>query len=182
MFCASCATRRQLWRVRKNTHAKGIYCHKTNSARAYSSHTHRVTAPSQKQGTRWSPCEITGSHLLPIGDARRLGLFLGVELVRNRETLEPTVEEAAAPVVFAKHRGGLLGVDGPLRNVLTIKPPLPFIYSLTPTQRGWPRVEGNCNRFKLRGTKSDRQIWRLETGKMPFLTPIYGGRPTFYPS
>ncbi len=61
-----------------------------------------------------------------IGDVRGLGLFLGVELVRNRETLEPAASEAAALVEYAKDQGVLLGVDGPLRNVLKIKPPLPF--------------------------------------------------------
>lgn len=64
-----------------------------------------------------------------IGDVRGLGLFLGVELVRDRETLEPAAEEAAALVEYAKDRGVLLGVDGPLHNVLKIKPPLPFTHA-----------------------------------------------------
>ena len=69
--------------------------------------------------------EIAERHPL-IGDVRGLGLFLGVELVRDRETLAPAAEESAALIEWAKDRGVLLGVDGPLHNVLKIKPPLPF--------------------------------------------------------
>lgn len=69
--------------------------------------------------------EIAKLHPL-IGDVRGSGLFLGVELVRDPDTLEPAAEEAHALVEFARTRGVLLGVDGPFHNVLKIKPPLPF--------------------------------------------------------
>ncbi len=59
-----------------------------------------------------------------IGDVRGQGLFLGIELVRNRETLAPAVEEAAYLVERARENGILLSVDGPLHNVIKIKPPL----------------------------------------------------------
>ncbi len=59
-----------------------------------------------------------------IGDVRGEGLFLGVELVRDRETLEPAAAEAAELIERMKRRGILLSVDGPLHNVLKIKPPL----------------------------------------------------------
>jgi 4-aminobutyrate aminotransferase-like enzyme len=61
-----------------------------------------------------------------IGDVRGLGLYIGAELVRNRETLEPADSEASAIVNEMKERGILISTDGPLQNVLKIKPPLIF--------------------------------------------------------
>ncbi len=59
-----------------------------------------------------------------IGDVRGAGLFLGVELVRDRRTLAPAVDEAHAVCERLKSRGILISTDGPLHNVLKIKPPL----------------------------------------------------------
>jgi len=61
-----------------------------------------------------------------LGEVRGRGLFLGVELVRDRETLEPAADEATLVAEKMKDRGFLLSTDGPLNNVLKIKPPLPF--------------------------------------------------------
>ena len=61
-----------------------------------------------------------------IGDVRGSGLFLGVELVRDRETLEPAAEEAAYVVERLRERGVLTGTDGPHHNVLKLRPPLVF--------------------------------------------------------
>ena len=61
-----------------------------------------------------------------IGDVRGSGLFLGVELVLDRESLAPAPEHAAHVVERMKDKGVLLSTDGPLRNVLKIKPPLVF--------------------------------------------------------
>ena len=61
-----------------------------------------------------------------IGDARGLGMFLGFELVRNRETKEPAAAEAGELVNRMKDRGVLLSTDGPFHNVIKIKPPLIF--------------------------------------------------------
>jgi 4-aminobutyrate aminotransferase-like enzyme/Ser/Thr protein kinase RdoA (MazF antagonist) len=61
-----------------------------------------------------------------VGDARGSGLFLGVELVRDRETLEPATEEASFISNRMREHGILLGVDGPLHNVIKIRPPMPF--------------------------------------------------------
>jgi 4-aminobutyrate aminotransferase-like enzyme/Ser/Thr protein kinase RdoA (MazF antagonist) len=61
-----------------------------------------------------------------IGDVRGSGLFLGVELVRNRETLEPAAQEASFIVNRMRDRGILLGTDGPFHNVIKIRPPMPF--------------------------------------------------------
>ena len=59
-----------------------------------------------------------------IGDVRGKGLFLGVDLVKDRDTLEPAAEEASQIIEAMKNRGILLSTDGPLHNVLKIKPPM----------------------------------------------------------
>jgi 4-aminobutyrate aminotransferase-like enzyme/Ser/Thr protein kinase RdoA (MazF antagonist) len=61
-----------------------------------------------------------------IGDVRGSGLFLGVELVRDRTTLEPATGEASFVVNRMRERGVLIGTDGPHHNVLKIRPPMPF--------------------------------------------------------
>ncbi len=61
-----------------------------------------------------------------VGDVRGSGLFLGVELVRNRRTLEPATEEAAFVTNRMREHGILLGTDGPYHNVIKIRPPMPF--------------------------------------------------------
>lgn len=61
-----------------------------------------------------------------IGDVRGIGLFLGVELVMDRQTLTPAAEQATEIIERMKDRGILLSIDGPLANVLKIKPPLVF--------------------------------------------------------
>jgi 4-aminobutyrate aminotransferase-like enzyme len=57
---------------------------------------------------------------------RGSGLFLGVELVRDRETLEPAGEEASYVANRLREIGILLGTDGPYHNVVKIRPPMPF--------------------------------------------------------
>jgi 4-aminobutyrate aminotransferase-like enzyme len=69
--------------------------------------------------------ELMEKHPL-IGEVRGHGLFVGVELVRNRETLEPAVPEIDRIVEEMRNRGFLLSTDGPLHNVIKIKPPLVF--------------------------------------------------------
>jgi len=61
-----------------------------------------------------------------VGDARGAGLFLGLELVRDRATLEPAASEAAYLVNRLRERCVLAGTDGPHHNVIKIRPPLPF--------------------------------------------------------
>jgi 4-aminobutyrate aminotransferase-like enzyme len=61
-----------------------------------------------------------------VGDVRGSGLFLGVELVRSRETHEPAKEEADFIVNRMRAAGILLGTDGPFDNVIKIRPPMPF--------------------------------------------------------
>jgi 4-aminobutyrate aminotransferase-like enzyme/Ser/Thr protein kinase RdoA (MazF antagonist) len=61
-----------------------------------------------------------------VGDVRGSGLFLGVELVRDRGTLEPADAEASYVVNRMREEGILLGTDGPYHNVVKIRPPMPF--------------------------------------------------------
>ncbi len=61
-----------------------------------------------------------------VGDVRGSGLFLGVELVRDRTTLEPAAEEASFVANRMREEGILLGTDGPYHNVVKIRPPMPF--------------------------------------------------------
>ncbi len=61
-----------------------------------------------------------------IGDARGLGLFLGIEFVTDRKTREPAYKEAAVISERMKDEGVLTSVDGYLHNVIKIKPPMPF--------------------------------------------------------
>jgi len=64
------------------------------------------------------------THHPIVGDVRGSGLFIGVELVRDRHTLEPAATEASELINRLRARGILLSTDGPLHNVLKIKPPM----------------------------------------------------------
>ena len=68
---------------------------------------------------------LAGRHAV-VGDVSGSGLFLGLELVRDRETLEPAGREAAFVAERMRERGVLLGTDGPHHNVIKIRPPMPF--------------------------------------------------------
>lgn len=69
--------------------------------------------------------KLMDSHSL-IGDVRGHGLFIGAEMVISRESLEPAIHEIDIIVEVMKNRGYLLSSEGPLHNVLKIKPPLVF--------------------------------------------------------
>jgi len=64
-----------------------------------------------------------------VGDVRGSGLFVGVELVRDRETLEPAPDEATFVVDRMRERGVLVGTDGPFHNVIKIRGPMPLALS-----------------------------------------------------
>jgi 4-aminobutyrate aminotransferase-like enzyme/Ser/Thr protein kinase RdoA (MazF antagonist) len=69
--------------------------------------------------------ELAARHKV-IGDYRGRGLFLGIELVRDRGTREPDPDTASEVVNRLRERGVLLSTDGPDHNVIKIKPPLVF--------------------------------------------------------
>ena len=61
-----------------------------------------------------------------IGDVRGFGLFLGVELVRDRNHRYPATNEAARVNNLLRENRVLLGLEGPDNNVLKIRPPMSF--------------------------------------------------------
>jgi 4-aminobutyrate aminotransferase-like enzyme len=61
-----------------------------------------------------------------VGDVRGLGLFVGIEFVRDRETRQPAGAEAGLVANRMRDQGVLVSTDGPFHNVLKIKPPLCF--------------------------------------------------------
>jgi len=61
-----------------------------------------------------------------IGDVRGHGLFLGIELVKNKQDLTPAEKETAYLANRMKAHGILMSTDGPYHNVLKIKPPMCF--------------------------------------------------------
>lgn len=83
-------------------------------------------------------CQVVGIRLMEgaralakrhaiIGDVRGYGLFNGIELVRDRETLEPAASELDFIIAEMKRKHRiLLSSEGPHHNVLKVKPPAPF--------------------------------------------------------
>lgn len=67
--------------------------------------------------------ELGRRHPL-IGAVHGLGLYLGVELVRSPETLDPATAEATAVCEALLEEGCIVQPTGDYRNVLKIKPPL----------------------------------------------------------
>jgi 4-aminobutyrate aminotransferase-like enzyme/Ser/Thr protein kinase RdoA (MazF antagonist) len=85
----------------------------------------RLRQNAERMGERLAAGLRELAHRQPlIGDVRGLGLFLGVELVRDRETREPAAREAALVLEGARRRGVLLATEGPHHNVLKMKPPI----------------------------------------------------------
>jgi len=68
---------------------------------------------------------LQGKHAL-IGDVRGSGLFLGVDLVVDRERRAAAPMQAGYIVNRLRERGILTGTDGPYHNVLKLRPPLIF--------------------------------------------------------
>ncbi|MGC2829159.1 MAG: aminotransferase class III-fold pyridoxal phosphate-dependent enzyme [Candidatus Acidiferrum sp.] len=61
-----------------------------------------------------------------IGDVRGSGLFLGLDLVLDRESREPAPQQASYVVNRLRDHGILTGTDGPHHNVIKLRPPLIF--------------------------------------------------------
>jgi len=67
--------------------------------------------------------EMMEKHKL-IGDVRGKGLMIGVELVKNRETKKPAIEETRFIRDLAREKGVLFGSGGVKASVIRIQPPL----------------------------------------------------------
>jgi 4-aminobutyrate aminotransferase-like enzyme len=65
----------------------------------------------------------TASHPL-VAAVHGMGLYMGVELVRDRETLEPAAAEALAISERMLELGVIVQPTGDGNNVLKVKPPL----------------------------------------------------------
>jgi 4-aminobutyrate aminotransferase-like enzyme len=61
-----------------------------------------------------------------VGDVRGSGLFLGIDLVLDRDTREPAPLQASYLVNRLRDCGILTGTDGPHHNVIKLRPPLVF--------------------------------------------------------
>jgi 4-aminobutyrate aminotransferase-like enzyme len=59
-----------------------------------------------------------------IGDVRGRGLYVGVELVEDRDSKEPAKKRAKRCIEAMKQRGFLLNTNGYFNNIIKIKPPL----------------------------------------------------------
>ena len=79
--------------------------------------------------------ELIGQHLISglqdlqkrhavIGDVRGMGLFIGVELVEDRQARLPATRVAAHIVNRLCEKRVLTGLEGPHNNILKIRPPL----------------------------------------------------------
>jgi 4-aminobutyrate aminotransferase-like enzyme/Ser/Thr protein kinase RdoA (MazF antagonist) len=69
--------------------------------------------------------ELMDTHPL-IGDVRGWGLYIGAELVLDRELRTPAPEQASYIANRMRDLGVLISTDGPDHNVLKIKPPIVF--------------------------------------------------------
>ncbi len=62
-----------------------------------------------------------------IGDVRGSGLFMGIDLVMDPQTLQPATKECSFLCTILKEKYAILtSIDGPYDNVLVVKPPLTF--------------------------------------------------------
>ena len=76
-----------------------------------------------------------GTHLLDslnklkekhslIGDVRGVGMFIGIDLVKDLVSRQPATVEAQHVITRLKQEHILFSADGPHRNVLKFKPPM----------------------------------------------------------
>ncbi|XP_044011730.1 5-phosphohydroxy-L-lysine phospho-lyase [Aphidius gifuensis] len=90
----------------------------------------------ERQGLQHHAAQV-GHHLLSelhkltkrrkiIGDVRGIGLFIGIELVRDRKNRTPATAEATHVVSRMKEEKILISSDGPDNNILKLKPPMVF--------------------------------------------------------
>ncbi len=125
-----------------------------------------------------------------IGDVRGLGLFMGVELVRDLDTLEPADREIKAIVEAMKAEGILLSTEGPHHNVLKIKPPLVISAAECrplPRHAGWSAGASRLARamfeFANRGALENRVtllVWERVLGYTLSRSGAVQGLPEVY--
>jgi len=67
--------------------------------------------------------KLQGRHAL-IGDVRGAGLMLGIEMVRDRSTREPAVDEGERVMARMRDAGFIMVKGSPTRNTFRINPPM----------------------------------------------------------
>jgi 4-aminobutyrate aminotransferase-like enzyme len=73
-----------------------------------------------------SELRIAGSDGGCVGDVRGAGLYIGVDIVKDRQSREPDRETAEKIVNEMRDRNILIGIAGRHGNVLKVRPPLCF--------------------------------------------------------
>ncbi|MCC5972503.1 MAG: aminotransferase class III-fold pyridoxal phosphate-dependent enzyme [Rubellimicrobium sp.] len=101
-----------------------------------------------------------------IGDVRGTGLAFGVELVRDRATLEPAPDEAKRLINDLRDEGILVGGEGVHGNIIKMRPPLVF----TPADAdiALAAIERALVRLDMR----DRDRGTAARGRLPAGSPI----------
>ncbi len=80
-----------------------------------------------KVGSEWmSDLHALQKRYPIIGDVRGSGLFIGIDLVNSLETRAAAADQASYIVNRLRDLGVLAGTDGPLHNVIKLRPPLIF--------------------------------------------------------
>ncbi len=70
--------------------------------------------------------DVVAQRFSQVGDVRGKGLYIGVELVRDRKSKKPDRAAATRVVDMLRDRNILVGIAGPYGNILKIRPPLCF--------------------------------------------------------
>lgn len=113
-----------------------------------------LLAHSQKMGKLFEEKLNQLKHKHPcIGDVRGVGLFWGIDIVKDRSSRDPDTELATALILKLRRQFCvLLSADGPFSNILKIKPPLCFnerdlINTVDAIDRALLKLseEGGCN-------------------------------------
>ncbi len=88
-------------------------------------HDEQLQKNALEVGSRWiAALQSLQSRYPLLGDVRGSGLFLGLDLVNDRETRAPATEQASYVVDRLRDVGILAGTDGPHHNVIKLRPPL----------------------------------------------------------
>ena len=87
----------------------------------------RLQENALKVGSQWlQDLRALQAQYPLIGEVRGMGLFLGIDLVTDREKRTPATAQAHYVVNRLRDLGILAGTDGPHHNVIKLRPPLIF--------------------------------------------------------
>ncbi|CAH1175692.1 unnamed protein product [Phaedon cochleariae] len=71
-------------------------------------------------------CQLLAKKHKCIGDIRGVGLFVGIDLVQDRESRVPDVQCAKFVLQRMREEHILISLDGPHSNIIKMKPPMVF--------------------------------------------------------